>query len=127
MIGNHRRRALVIDDDEQIRVMVTAILQGSGFVVTTARDGEEGIALLGTRQFHLILLDLMMPKVDGFGVLKFLHQRRPELLAKVVIMSAMSVGELQERFPARMEKVIQKPFDIHLLVSYAEAVANVNH
>ena len=62
------KRILVVDDDENILNLESTILEQKGFVVTTAGGGEEALKLLREQVFDLILLDVMMPDMDGFEV-----------------------------------------------------------
>lgn len=66
----HKPLMLVIDDDEDLRVLMRVMLGKADFDVVDAADGEAGLALMRTRFPDLIILDLMMPKLDGFGVLR---------------------------------------------------------
>jgi DNA-binding response OmpR family regulator len=66
-------RLLVIDDDESLRDIFTYAMTKEGFVVAAAEDGAAGLAKAAVFRPHLIVLDLMMPKLDGFGVLRGLQ------------------------------------------------------
>jgi CheY-like chemotaxis protein len=115
-------RALVVDDDEAIRQILTKILEREGLTVESAADGFEAIEKIREGDYALILLDLMMPHIDGFGVLRFLGQSRPDELSNVVVMTALSPEYLHHDLP----RVIFKPFDMDLLMAYArEAVAGI--
>jgi DNA-binding response OmpR family regulator len=109
-------RILVVDDDDSIRAMVERVLRREKFDVDTARDGFEAIEKLGSNDYGTVLLDLMMPRVDGHGVLQFLEQNRPDVARSVIIMtanlpSAQHAVETQPIF-----RVLSKPFDIRQLV-----------
>lgn len=64
---------LVVDDDEELRTLMAIMLGKAGFEVLGAEDGEMGLARARTRAPDLMVLDLMMPKLDGFGVLRGLQ------------------------------------------------------
>ncbi|MEK7669750.1 MAG: response regulator, partial [Bacteroidota bacterium] len=66
-----KNKILVVDDEDALRTVLSAELEGEGYQVTTAADGQEAINVLTTSGFDLILLDIKMPNVDGFEVLKF--------------------------------------------------------
>lgn len=72
------KRILIIDDDTYIRELYEEVLKGEGFDVTTAKDGEEGLAHLLTGGNDVVLLDVMMPKLDGVGVLTKLKESQPK-------------------------------------------------
>ncbi len=71
-------RMLVVDDERGLREGIRRIFQGEGFDVATAENGTEGIARGLEREFDVVLLDLMMPDVDGLTVLGALHERWPD-------------------------------------------------
>lgn len=79
-------RVLVVDDDVEIRELLSLTLQDDGFVVEGAADGNAGLAKLQSFKPHLILLDLVMPGLDGAGFLKWLAERG--LRAGIVIVTA---------------------------------------
>ena len=69
-------KILVVDDDPDILDAVTMILESQGYNVVTARDGVEGLATLKAENPDMMILDLMMPKMDGFAVCKELQDPR---------------------------------------------------
>ncbi len=71
------KRILVIDDDLYLRELYQEFLKNAGYEVDTAIDGEEGIKKLIQDGYDLVLLDMMMPKIDGLGVLTKLSQTQP--------------------------------------------------
>jgi CheY-like chemotaxis protein len=83
-----KNRILVVDDEEALRVVLSAELEGEGYQVTSAADGQEAINILTTKEFDLILLDIKMPNVDGFEVLKFVKERWPQ--TKVVMLTGFA-------------------------------------
>ena len=108
-------RALVIDDDVAIRLLVTRILERRKFVVDTARDGAEGIEKLATATYDVIVLDLMMPRVDGAGVMKYLAEYHPAQLPTVIVMTAYGASAA-ERLSPQPTHFLEKPFDVDALV-----------
>jgi DNA-binding response OmpR family regulator len=110
-------RALVVDDDASIRVMVAKILEREGFVVDSAKDGFEAIEAIRDHDFDLVLLDLMMPRVDGFAVLRFIDHHKPGARNSVLVMTALSPENLSTPLP----NVIYKPFDIDQLTGFARS------
>jgi CheY-like chemotaxis protein len=116
------RRALVVDDDPGIRVLVTRILTRNGFVVETARDGAEAIEMVLQHDYNVITLDLMMPRIDGFAVVKYLSEHRPELLANLIVVTAFGSKALEKIPPA--VRFIEKPFDLNALLAEATACAD---
>jgi CheY-like chemotaxis protein len=119
-----QRRALVVDDDAGIRVLVTRILTRNGFVVESARDGGEAIEMVLQHDYNVITLDLMMPRIDGFAVLKYISEHRPELLASVIVVTAFGPNVI-EKISSPAVRVVEKPFDLNALLAEATAVADV--
>ncbi|HJQ38233.1 MAG TPA: response regulator [Thermoanaerobaculia bacterium] len=116
------RRALVVDDDASIRVLVSRILSRRGFTVDVVRDGAEAIEMLLQHGYDVIALDLMMPRIDGAGVVKYLLEHRPELLEKVIVMTAFGAKALTTVCPP-VARFLEKPFDVdRLLAEAAECV-----
>jgi CheY-like chemotaxis protein len=119
-------RALVIDDDVAIRLLVTRILERRGFVVESARDGAEGIEKLATAEYSVIVLDVMMPRLDGVGFMKYLSEFHPAQVATVIVMTAFGASAA-ERFAEPPAHLLEKPFDVDALVSeVAECVRTVS-
>lgn len=119
------RRALVVDDDAGIRILVTRILQRHGFVVDSARDGADAIEHLLQFDYDVVALDLMMPRIDGFGVIRYLIDHMPERLASVIVMTAYGTTALSKVCPP-VTRFIEKPFDIQALIAQAtESVENL--
>jgi CheY-like chemotaxis protein len=117
------RRALVVDDDAGIRVLVTRILTRNGFLVESARDGAEAIEKVLEHDYDVITLDLMMPRIDGFAVVKYLSEHRPEMLANVIVVTAFGPNVIEKICPP-VVRIVEKPFDLNVLLAEASSVAN---
>ncbi len=118
-----KRRVLVVDDDAGIRVLVARVLSRCDFAVDSARDGAEAIERVLAYDYDVIVLDLMMPRIDGFAVIRYIGEHRPELLPRVIVMTAYGAGALQRVHPP-VQRLIEKPFDIATLVSAAVECVN---
>ena len=112
------KRVLIVDDDDAIRMMVERVLRREAFEVDSARDGFEAIEKLAQNDYVAILLDLMMPRVDGLGVLQFLERNRPELRPAVIVMSANVPGATDAMRQGRVARVLAKPFDLSEMLDY---------
>ena len=120
-MGTAARRALVVDDDAAIRILVSRILTKRGFEVDVVRDGAEAIEQLLAHGYDLIILDLMMPRIDGFAVVKYLADHQPDTLAKVIVMTAFGSSAIEKVCPP-VVRFVEKPFDIERLLDEAAAV-----
>ena len=115
-------RVLVIDDDEEIRVLVKHMLVGEGHEVEEARDGAEGLQLFGKRPPDLVLTDINMPGLDGHEVItaiRVLHADVPiiaisgggEISTDELLLKASALGAVE---------IIMKPFEFRQLVGAVE-------
>ncbi|MFO7646151.1 MAG: response regulator [Desulfosarcina sp.] len=76
---------MVVDDEEKVRRYLSRLLVNRGFTVDAAADGEAALALMADRDFDVVLLDVLMPGLDGIAVLKEIKKRRP--LTEVIILT----------------------------------------
>ena len=101
------------EDDGAIRALVMRIVEREGFDVDAAADGDEALKKLDGDCYDLLVLDLMMPHVDGFEVLRRLREGRPGALKRVIVMTAASQDVAG--FVEPICTLIPKPFDIDRL------------
>lgn len=111
------KKILVVDDDDAIRNMVERVLRREHFEVESARDGFEAIEKLSRNDYATVLLDLMMPRVDGIGVLRFLETEQKTLAPRVIVMTA-NLQNAGETMAKPVFRILAKPFDIQQLVSH---------
>ena len=104
-------KILVIDDDPDILDALTIILEAEGYEVVTARDGIEGLANLRAEKPDLIILDLLMPKMDGFAVCKELQDPRWSKYRDIPILILSSVREEASRRRYELETGLQLDVD----------------
>lgn len=106
---------LLADDNEATCTLIQALLQNE-FVVDIANDGHEAIEKLKSRQYAAILLDLLMPVVDGYAVLDHLTAERPDLLRRVLVVTAsLAAREMQRLRAYAVRSVLSKPFELDAL------------
>jgi two-component system, OmpR family, response regulator len=109
-------RILVIDDEPQIVSVVSRALAADGFTVDSAGDGARGLALAVRRRYELVVLDLLLPGIDGVSVLCELVRRRPE--QQVLILSAISEVEAKVRcLDLGAADYVTKPFSLAELLA----------
>lgn len=116
---------LLVDDNEATCTLIIALLRRD-FHVDVATDGIEALERLKTANYAAILLDLRMPHMDGFAVLEHLHTNRPEILSRVIVLTAALSGRELERikdFPVC--NLVAKPFDVDALLSAVRTCAGV--
>jgi len=104
-------KILVIDDDPDILDALSMILEANGYEVVTARDGLEGLANLRAEKPDLMILDLLMPKMDGFAVCKELQDPRWSKYRDIPILILTSVREEASRRRYELETGLQLDVD----------------
>lgn len=118
---DERKHILIIDDDPGIRTSLASFLSRSGFEVLIAQDGEQGLELLARDHPDLVILDVLMPRLDGRETLRRLRQAGN--WTPVILLT--QVGEAVERAMALEEGAddyLNKPFEPHELIARMKAV-----
>jgi len=115
-------RVLVVDDEPAIRALVAKIVERAGHPVDTARDGADAIEKLQEASYAVIVLDLMMPNVDGHGFIQHLKKRGGSQPA-VIVISAGDSAALRQLDPSLVHSILRKPFDIDVLGDLVTAAA----
>jgi DNA-binding response OmpR family regulator len=111
--GNAAGRVLLVEDEPMITDRIEAMLKE--YAVTTVAEGEAAIQRLESADYDCILLDLMLPHLSGFDVLRHLMLRRPELLKRTFIMTAATDESLQFIERDAVAGVLRKPFEVATL------------
>ena len=84
------KKILVVEDEEYIRDLYVQILQKEGYLVDAATDGEEAYMKISKKEYDLILLDIILPKIDGLQVLEKLRKEAKKISAPVVLLTNLS-------------------------------------
>jgi CheY-like chemotaxis protein len=105
-------RVLIADDDPSIRRLLETLVRREQIGVDSASDGGEAIALLEKNEYGVILLDLMMPNVNGFGVIEWLRANPRQEKAVVFVISAYADEAIKQVDTGIVAGVIHKPFDV---------------
>jgi DNA-binding response OmpR family regulator len=116
----------VVEDDNAIRRLVKMVLEREGYRVEIAADGVEAVLKLGISEYDVIVLDLMMPNLDGFAFIETLATNAPERLQRIIVTSAASPAVIRERMVGKPFDVLPKPFDIKELASRVRACIDHN-
>ena len=105
------KKILVVDDDPDILEALSMILESQGYQVVTAQDGVEGLANLKAEKPDLMILDLLMPKMDGFAVCKELQDPRWAKYRAIPILILTSVREEASRRRYELETGLELDVD----------------
>lgn len=120
MGGKPMPKILVVDDEGAILDLILAVLEDDGYATIGARGGAQALALLATERPDLVLMDIMMPGMDGREVFRRMRDG-PDAVATPVVM--MSAAYARERVPVGVAAFLTKPFDIdHLLATVARTL-----
>jgi DNA-binding response OmpR family regulator len=106
---------LVIDDDRQITGLLTAFFETEGYHVVSANDGAEGLTFLASTRPHLILLDMHMPGMDGWGFAREFHAREDHRIPLLLLTAHREAATCAEQVGA--QGYISKPFDLDNLLA----------
>lgn len=116
---------LVVDDEVDVRTLCRVNLEYEGYSVLEATDGREGVEMAKAHKPDLILLDLMMPEMDGWQVIEALKQRPDTMQIPVVLLTAKTDEASQLRgFQEGIIDYITKPFNPLVLSRYVEKALN---
>ena len=127
-------KILVVDDDPDIQIALTTILEVKNYEILTANNGIEGLAKVREEKPDLIILDLLMPKMDGFTVCRELKDPRWSKYSDIPILILSSVREEPSRRRYELETgmelgvndYVEKPIDPKILLERVERLLNKN-
>ena len=106
-----KKRILIVDDDTEIRDLLEFDIASSGYFVDTASDGREGLDKALNNKYDLILLDVMMPKMNGFEVCKNIRQAKINI--PILMLTAKgTIADKTSGFDSGADDYLVKPFDV---------------
>lgn len=115
-----KKKVLIVDDSSSLRQAVRIALDAAGYDVEEATDGENALAMLDGRRYHLVVSDVNMPRLDGLSMVKAMKQREAYKYTPVVMLTTEAGGDMKERGREAGAKAwIVKPFQPQALVSVA--------
>ena len=121
------KKILVVDDEENILVMVETRLRSNGFDVITAGDGQEGLVKARTENPDLIILDLMLPKLDGYKVCRMLKGDEQFKHIPIILFSARTQDTDQDMGRQQgADAYVIKPFEQEILLSKIKELLSRN-
>ena len=117
------KRILIVDDDATTRELIGSVLRGRDLIVDEAHDGQQALELLKEHRYAVVLLDLLMPNVDGFGVIENLETAISTPVVLVITGADRSL--IRKLDPQRIHGVVNKPFDAEDLATLVVACAEI--
>ncbi|WP_393916347.1 response regulator transcription factor [Halostreptopolyspora alba] len=126
-MGEALARVLVVDDDEVIRQLIAVNLQLEGFEVHTAVDGQECLETVAEVAPDVITLDIMMPRLDGWGAALQLRQGEETRDVRVVLITARAQGDdIRRGEDIGVDAYVTKPFDPSELIRVVRELAGID-
>ncbi len=127
MSSNKGKKVLVIDDDDKIRKMLTFLFIAKGFDVGSAENGLEALKVAEELLPDVMIVDLMMPVMDGFEFCKKIRERALFKDVPLIVLSALTVSEYREKIgPLDVYACIEKPFrSAEIVQKTEEAIKSV--
>ena len=120
-----QRKLLIVDDDNEIRELLEFDLAQSGYHVDTASDGMEGLNKALNNYYDIVLLDVMMPKMNGYDVCKNIRKTKPDL--PVLLLTAKgTIDDKTQGFDCGADDYLVKPFDIQEVLLRVRALLRRN-
>jgi DNA-binding NtrC family response regulator len=116
-----KRKILVVDDEDALRTVLSAELNSEGYDVGTAADGTQALSELQRTKFDLVLLDIKMPNMNGFEVLKVIKEKHPG--TKVIMLTGFA--DLKNAIESKKlgaEDFVSKPYDLVDLLTTIDRV-----
>jgi DNA-binding response OmpR family regulator len=116
-------KVLVVEDDESIRRMLVLALERELLDVTAAADGDEALLLTSEHEYAVIILDVMMPRLNGIDFLHAFHQARPDSRTIIFVVTAFGDEVFGQIDAKHAHAIVRKPFDVLQLAVTVRAVA----
>jgi DNA-binding response OmpR family regulator len=117
------KKILIVDDEPNILMSLDFLMRKNGYHVFIARDGEEALQIIRDEQPDIIILDIMMPKVDGYEVCQYVKQHDEYAQTKVIFLSAKSKeADIQKGYEMGADLYLSKPFSTRTLVEKVKAL-----
>lgn len=114
-------RVLVVDDDAGLRSLLALICRRAGFNVDVANDGAQALHLMSNNSYLVAILDLQMPRVNGFDVIRQLRSKMPR--PSIIVITALPPSASIGLDASVVQAVVRKPFDVDLLTTMLNELA----
>lgn len=119
-------KVLIVEDDNAIRTLMMAALRREPLEVHAAPDGLAALDHVRVNDYAIILLDLMMPRVNGFEFLESFSALRPDATSVIIVMTAFDATAVKRLGGLRVQAILHKPFDVERVVEMVRDCALVH-
>jgi len=125
MKDNQKTRILIVEDDDVSRVVTERFLTGKGYCVDTAVNGQKALALLGNENYDVVLMDVLMPKIDGLRLAKQMKKSaRTQNIPIIGISAGIAPEDMAAHNLKEMDMFLTKPFEPETLLKAISAVTS---
>ncbi|NHM06855.1 response regulator [Flavobacterium sp. CYK-4] len=117
------KKILIVDDEPNILMSLEYTFRKSGYEVFIARDGKEALEILQVEVPHLIILDIMMPNVDGYATIEFIKNEPQLQFCKVIFLSAKNKeSDIEKGMGLGADAYMTKPFSVKKLIEQVQSL-----
>ena len=103
---------LVVEDDKAVSTLLQAAVESIGYTTTVARDGRAAVDAMARHDYRAVLLDLVVPGIDGFGILDYVGRMRAPLLRRIIVITGLPLPYRQRLEMYEIGGVLEKPVDV---------------
>ena len=122
------KKILIVDDEPNILMSLDFLMRKEGYTVFVARDGAEAIKIIDEDNPQIVVLDIMMPNVDGYEVCQYIKNDESRKATKVIFLSAKSKKEdIDKGYEMGADLYLTKPFSTRELVKEVKTLTEENH
>ena len=120
-------KILIVDDDGGIRMLLSKFLEREGFEIVVAEDGLEGVEIAKKTQPDVIILDVVMPRMDGITAARLIKFYKPLADVPIIFLTAKDANkEIELAQEARADVYITKPFDVHQVIHVVKEILSTS-
>lgn len=128
MTADTNKKILIVEDDQHIRKLFNILVRKDGIDIDEAVEGNEALEKLHANRYDLVILDIMMPNVDGFSILKDMRERPETAQVPVIVVTAKTEDkDLMKGYSLGANYYITKPFEPQDLIHSIELILKVKY
>lgn len=127
-MGDESKKILIVEDDQHIRKLFNILVRKDGIDIDEAVEGNEALEKLRSNRYDLVILDIMMPNVDGFSILKDMRERPETAQVPVIVVTAKTEDkDLMKGYSLGANYYITKPFEPQDLIHSIELILKIKY
>lgn len=127
-LGDDSKKILIVEDDQHIRKLFNILVRREGVDIDEAVEGNEALEKLHANRYDLVILDIMMPNVDGFSILKDMRERPETAQVPVIVVTAKTEDkDLMKGYSLGANYYITKPFEPQDLIHSIELILKIKY